>query len=714
MGILFLKITTKMNRESNGYINKVSLYVAVFTVGATTMAVEILGFSILAPHFGNALVVSSNLIALVLLGLTIGYFHGGKAADKESNVLILSYILFAAAAYLGIVFSFKDYVGAYIRIAIPSIPIGSFLAIALLFGPLSFLLGMVLPHALKLSVSDVRWSGASSGKIYALSSLGSILGTFVAGFVLIPYANLTDSLSIIAAILVLLGVFLSPKGAYFLIAIPLFYFSLSLATNFNFEKILYSGNETAFEGAVRVNREKLTKLADVLGQYNRIRVYQGVDESSGRTLRLLRVNKEIHSGTFLDSNELIFKYAKFNKLAGHFNPAAKKALMIGGGGYSYAKYFLGDTPLHDRLKEWQLDGKIYSNDNKLDLPVFISADKNKLSQERILIAESSQEAIGSEIEGTKNFLEADNQFLDKVNQTPSSTIIAKRAEINDTGLPCNNGFVHVHEVSANGMPEDGKIISANIPAKVSKQGLVIGHSDLLKGENVSVSIPLERKAKDGEVLYVMLHRDNCNERFDPILVDGYEKIEHLDVVEIDPKMRELAVKYFGLIDSDPRLRVFEEDGRTYINKTKEKYDNIYLDVMLSFYSMPYQLTTLEAVSRLYEILNDNGVVVVNIPGALTGKYSKFFQAEYLTYKQVFPNVKVFAVSSPEKETTLQNIVMIAFKSGKVREILNDDKEINEALTHLWRGVVSKDTNVLTDDFAPVDNYNHKLINVPTL
>lgn len=705
-----------MLNELKLYLEKLSLYASVFVVGAATMALELLGFSIISPHFGNALAVSSNLISLVLLGLTLGYYYGGKRADKKASLSNLSYILFASALYLGVIFSFRDYISAYTRIAVPSVPLGSFLAIVVLFGPLSYLFGMVLPYAVKLSVSSMKKSGASAGKIYALSSLGSIVGTFAAGFILIPYLNIISSLVLIAGLLILNGVFLNPRYFYVLLAIPIFYFSLSSTRDFNFEQVLYSGNSTAFDGAIKVDREKLVKLDDLFSQYNRIRIYEGKDEASGRTLRLLRVNREIHSGSFLDSDELIFKYAQFNKLAGHFNSNAKKALLIGGGGFSYAKFFLGDTPLHDKLKEWSLNGKIYSNDNKLMVPILISSNKNKVAQKRVLVAEATSSPVGSEIEGTRNFVDADNQFLNVVNKTASSTVIAKEAEIYNTGLPCNAGYVHVHEISKNGIPEDGKIISANIPISefVNKQGLVIGHSHIFSGSATSVPIRLDRKINDGEVLNVMLHRDNCNGRFDPVMVDGYEKIEKMDVVEIDPAMKAVAVKYFGLIDSDPRLRVIEEDGRTYINRTQEKYDNIYIDAMLSFYSMPYQLTTLEAVNHLYNMLNNNGVVVVNIPGALSGKYSKFFQAEYLTYKKVFPAVRAYAVNSPEKETAIQNIVLIAFKSEKIRETLNDDPAINAMLPNVWLGNVDKNTEVLTDDFAPVDYYNEKLVNIPTL
>lgn len=685
---------------------KYLLEIVVFGAGFLVMGLELVGFAIISPHFGNALTVSANLIGIVLISLSLGYIIGGFWADKKPNLQGLFYIVLWSAIWIGFVFPFKDAISAFAAAYLPDIRLSSFLSILILFAPANILLGAILPYALKLKILEDSNSGRITGRIYALSSVGSICGTFFFGLLLIPKVDLAAMLLAITIALFALSYFLDNSKKTILMLVPIIAAAFFLSKNYNYERILYTNQKIVLDGAIVIDRTKLKKLRDTSSQYNRIRVYEGEDLETGKPIRLLRVNKEIHSGTFLDSNELIFKYAKFNQLAGHFNPAAKKALMIGGGGYTYAKFFLGDTPLHDVPKIWNFLGQEYSNDGKLTVPVIATSDAKKRAIKPVLVS-MKKNAEGSELEGAVNTLEVENQ-------KPGKEVFVGKASIIETGLYCRQGFVHVHELSKNSMnPEDGRIISDNV--FIHKPGNVFAHSDLISGTKENIKIILDRPTHEGEVIYPMIHRDNCNARFDPIQVDGYEKTEFLDVVEIDPKITRVAIDYFGLDTKDQRLRIFHEDGRTYINRTKDKYDIIYVDAFLSFYSVPYQLTTQEAALRLYKILNENGVLVVNIPGALSGPNAKFFESELLTYKSIFPHVKVFAVTSPKDEVRIQNIILIAFKStAEPRTTTNDDPEVTKKLDNEWKGIISADAQILSDEFAPVDYFNNKFINIITL
>ena len=175
----------------------------------------------------------------------------------------------------------------------------------------------------------------------------------------------------------------------------------------------------------------------------------------------------------------------------------------------------------------------------------------------------------------------------------------------------------------------------------------------------------------------------------------------LAVVEIDPKTTELARKYFNLKDN-PRLTIYHEDGRTYLNRTTSTYDAIYGDAFGSFYALPYQLTTKEAITEMYRVLNNEGVVVVNIISSLDGPRSKFLAAEYRTFREVFPQVYLFPTYDKNDTGTTQNIILVAMKSDEPPALSSDDAELTHYLTHLWVGVVNKDAPVLTDDFAPID------------
>ena len=182
----------------------------------------------------------------------------------------------------------------------------------------------------------------------------------------------------------------------------------------------------------------------------------------------------------------------------------------------------------------------------------------------------------------------------------------------------------------------------------------------------------------------------------------------IDVIEIDPKVTELAKKYFKLKE-DPRLTIYHEDGRVYLNKTQEKYDVIFGDAFSSHYSLPYQLTTKEAIQKEYDILNDDGVVVLNIISAIEGTGGEFLRAEYATYKNIFPQVYLFPVRNSDDENAVQNIMLVALKFKRGPEFASANPKLNEYLKHLWKKEIDADMPILTDDYAPVDYYISKAI-----
>lgn len=183
----------------------------------------------------------------------------------------------------------------------------------------------------------------------------------------------------------------------------------------------------------------------------------------------------------------------------------------------------------------------------------------------------------------------------------------------------------------------------------------------------------------------------------------------IDVVEIDPKMTELAKKYFRLKD-DEKLRIFHEDGRVFLNKNKEKYDAILGDAFTSKYSVPYQLTTLSAVQKQYDSLNENGLVILNIISAIEGEKSLFLQAELKTFKEIFPEVMIFQVRPETKPENLQNLILVALKKPISKDFYTADEDISPLLSTLWTEEIASSLPVLTDDFAPVDYYMNKAVN----
>ncbi|MEI7620808.1 MAG: fused MFS/spermidine synthase, partial [Candidatus Falkowbacteria bacterium] len=181
----------------------------------------------------------------------------------------------------------------------------------------------------------------------------------------------------------------------------------------------------------------------------------------------------------------------------------------------------------------------------------------------------------------------------------------------------------------------------------------------------------------------------------------------MDVVEIDPKLTDLARKYFSLKD-DPRLQIIHEDGRVFLNQNEKKYDVVLMDAFNSI-SIPPQLASKEAVEKVYNSLDDQGMVMVNIISAAEGKRSAFLKAEYMAYKAVFPQVMVFTVNLPDQPTTAQNLMLVALKSAVKPEMSSADPEINSFLQNLYTGVIEPNDSMITDDYAPVDHYMSEVL-----
>lgn len=174
----------------------------------------------------------------------------------------------------------------------------------------------------------------------------------------------------------------------------------------------------------------------------------------------------------------------------------------------------------------------------------------------------------------------------------------------------------------------------------------------------------------------------------------------IDVSEIDSKMTELAVKQFNLDINNPRLRVYHQDGRSFLNYTKNKYDCILIDAFKGV-NAPFELTTYEAMQNARNKLNDNGIVIANILSAVEGKKSDFIQYEYATYRTIFDEVKVFRVPSYHTETERQNLILVGIK-GKINNN-EEKKDIYNKLLETELTDFSSDKKIVTDNYAPIGN-----------
>lgn len=167
-----------------------ALSVLVFLAGIGSMATEICASRLLAPYYGSSTVVWANIIGLILASLSIGYWLGGRVADRRPSAQFLATIVLVAAAWVAAIpFVARPLLDLSIR-GIDTIStgtvVGSFAASLALFAPPVVLLGMVTPFAIRLAATGVADAGRVAGRVFALSTAGSLIGTFVPALVTIP------------------------------------------------------------------------------------------------------------------------------------------------------------------------------------------------------------------------------------------------------------------------------------------------------------------------------------------------------------------------------------------------------------------------------------------------------------------------------------------------------------------------------------------------
>lgn len=201
----------------------------VFISGMTTLAAELAASRLIGTVFGTSNLVWASIIGLILIYLTLGYFLGGKWADADPTPRAMYRILAWGAFTIGLVPYVASPVLKYAATAFEALSVGimagSFIVVLILFSVPITLLGAISPFAIRLSVEDAATAGKVSGQIYAISTLGSFIGTFVPTLVTIPTIGtrltfLVFGMSLLIVALIGLIKFASRQDALKLIWMP--------------------------------------------------------------------------------------------------------------------------------------------------------------------------------------------------------------------------------------------------------------------------------------------------------------------------------------------------------------------------------------------------------------------------------------------------------------------------------------------------------------
>jgi spermidine synthase len=183
---------------------RLPLEVLVFAVGVSSLGAEIAAARLMAPFFGASTVIWANTIAVVLVALSVGYRVGGRLADRRPRVEALAGLVLLASVLLAVVpLVAHPFLSLSVK-AFDTLSAGAFLSS--LFGVLVLvavpvlLLGAVSPWATRLRIVEVSRAGEVAGRLYAISTAGSLAGTFLAALVLIPGVGTQRTFLILAAI----------------------------------------------------------------------------------------------------------------------------------------------------------------------------------------------------------------------------------------------------------------------------------------------------------------------------------------------------------------------------------------------------------------------------------------------------------------------------------------------------------------------------------
>jgi spermidine synthase len=181
----------------------VELFTSVFLTGACVMIVEILGTRVIGPVFGVSLFVWSALLAVTLGSLASGYYIGGLLVDRSPSRQLLNAATLASGVLLGVAPATRYWVLSFTQSFGPRL--GPLASAVLLFAPALMALGTIGPIAVRLASDDIRSTGRRVGSLFAVSTAGSLVGTLLAGFWLIPAFEIDHILLATAGLLVVLG-----------------------------------------------------------------------------------------------------------------------------------------------------------------------------------------------------------------------------------------------------------------------------------------------------------------------------------------------------------------------------------------------------------------------------------------------------------------------------------------------------------------------------
>ncbi len=334
--------------------------IVVFIASFCTLVIELVAGRIMAPYVGVSLYTWTSIIGVVLAGISIGAYLGGRIADRYPRPSTLGWLLFLSGLGAFSISPLTNLVGgAYFQ---TSLMVRILLITTIIFFAPSCLLGMISPVVVKLTLNNLEKTGNVVGKIYAFSTLGSILGTFATGFYLISWMGTRHILLTMGVILILsafiFGGFFRRKKTLALSSLLLFLLLIILPITTLYVYARINPDEVTVSSPIQslklsygyafnppIDEETyFFKESD----YYTIKLKRNIKSDHGNPLESLVLDHLVHSYTDLkDPFYLEYEYIRIYEEFVRWQSGKKKsfkALFLGGGGYTFPRFIEAKYP----------------------------------------------------------------------------------------------------------------------------------------------------------------------------------------------------------------------------------------------------------------------------------------------------------------------------------------------------------------------------------
>lgn len=251
------------HHEQMNYHNTWFYHLTAFVGGLAIMAVEMTATRMMSPYFGTSIFIWTNVIGIIMAALALGYWLGGKIADRYPNpkvfftMIIVTSLVMLILPFIGPALLKQISLLLVTTINAEKLIWTSLLGTLILFFPPFVLLGLISPYLVRLISRTVEKTGKSAGNVFAMSTIGSIAGTFLPTFVTVPLIGVKRTIIIFGAALCLIGAIgLGRKATYALL--PIFAGAIFFSSPF-----MLAGDHI---------------IAQTESPYNYIEVYQDKDQ----------------------------------------------------------------------------------------------------------------------------------------------------------------------------------------------------------------------------------------------------------------------------------------------------------------------------------------------------------------------------------------------------------------------------------------------------